>query len=268
MRRRRAGHVRRSRQLMTNDIGPILEGWPHEDGQITVRKIRGSDGRIKIQLRVDLGLLQMATEGRPDGQEPHGLESLLAHVEDLLERHRTTHGTDEGFSIDAEQCERLRAEAVQYYYRYLSEFVLEDYDAVVRDTDRNLRVLDVCAKYAADESDRFVMEQYRPYILMMSTRAKTYIALKRRRPKAARKTVNDALGRLKRFYSRFGQEDLYKHSTEVAALEELAREVEEKIAPNPVGKLKRLLAKAVEEERYEDAARLRDAVARAASRET
>jgi len=260
--------MRRGQQLMNNDIGPILEDWPHDEGQITVRKIRGADGQIRIQLRVDLGLLQMATEGRPDGQKPHGFESLLAYVEDLLQRHQRTHGTDEGFSIDAEQCERLRAEAVQYYYRYLSEFVLDDYDAVVRDTDRNLRVLDVCAKYADDESDRFVMEQYRPYILMMNTRARTNLALKRRRPKAAQRIVNDALGRLRQFYSRFGQDDLYKHSTEVAALEELAQEIEEKISPDPVDKLKRLLAKAVEDERYEDAARLRDAVARAARQET
>ena len=52
---------------MSKDLGPILGDWPHEPGQITVRKIRGTDGRVKIQLRVDLGLLQMEADGRPDG---------------------------------------------------------------------------------------------------------------------------------------------------------------------------------------------------------
>jgi len=42
-----------------------------------VRTLKGKDGMPKIQLRVDLGLLQMNAEGRPDGKKPFGHESLL-----------------------------------------------------------------------------------------------------------------------------------------------------------------------------------------------
>ena len=50
---------------VSKDIGSILDGWPHESGKISVRKIRGEEGRVKIQLRLDLGLLQMeARAGR------------------------------------------------------------------------------------------------------------------------------------------------------------------------------------------------------------
>ena len=245
---------------MSKDIRPILKDWPHEPGQISVRKIKAADGKVKIQLRLDLGLLQMETEGRPDGQRPHGCESLLAHLEGELRRHCAAHGDDEGFTVDEKQCELLRIEAIQYYYRYLSMFVLEEYKAVAADTARNLRVLDFCAKYAEEESDRCLMEQDRPYILMMNTRALANLALRDQRPRAAKRIVDKALEKMQVFFSRFGQEGLYDSSSEVAALEALLKEVEGKIPEDPVKKLRRELYKAVEDERYEEAARLRDAL--------
>ena len=36
------------------------------------RKIVGEDGKEKLQVRLDLGLLQMELNGRPDGERPHG----------------------------------------------------------------------------------------------------------------------------------------------------------------------------------------------------
>ena len=247
---------------MSKDIGSILEGWPHEPGQISVRRISGPNGRVKIQLRLDLGLLQMESEGRPDGHRPYGCESVLAYLEKQLARHRGGHDSEDGFGIDEKQCELLRTEAIQYYYRYLSEFVLEEYEAVARDTARNLRVLDLCAKYATEESDRYIMEQYRPYILMMNTRAGAHMALRDKRPRVARDAVLEALEKLREFFNRFGQEELYDNSSEVAALKALLGDVQAKIPEDPVHKLERQLAKAVEEERYEDAARLRDAILR------
>ena len=64
---------------MSLDLNDLLRDWPHEPGQIKVRKILGSDGKEKIQLRIDLGLIQMEMHGRPDGQRPHGCESLLTY---------------------------------------------------------------------------------------------------------------------------------------------------------------------------------------------
>ena len=149
---------------------------------------------------------------------------------------------------------------MQYYYRYLSEFVLEEYDAVVRDTERNLRALDLCAKHAKEEADRYAMEQYRPYIIMMNTRSRAHLALRDNRPREARGIVRDALTRLKQFYGRFGKEDIYTGSSEVLALESLLKDIEAKIPVDPIKQLKLKLAKALAEERYEEAAKLRDAI--------
>jgi len=64
---------------MSFDLSELLSDWPYEPGQLQVRKITGSDGREKLQLRLDMGVLQMEMKGRPDGQEPHGFESEFAH---------------------------------------------------------------------------------------------------------------------------------------------------------------------------------------------
>ena len=38
---------------MSLDISHILEDWPFEPGKVTARRVRGDDGRDKIQLRLD-----------------------------------------------------------------------------------------------------------------------------------------------------------------------------------------------------------------------
>ena len=56
---------------MSLDLNSLLKDWPHETGAIKVRKIIGLDGLEKLQLRIDLGILQMELSGRTDGQRPH-----------------------------------------------------------------------------------------------------------------------------------------------------------------------------------------------------
>lgn len=243
---------------MDADISPILNDWPYRPGQLTVRRILGRDGREKIQLRLDLGVLQMETTGRPDGERPFGCESLLAYHEQVLQNHKLQHDTDEGFTLDEQACEMLRAEAVMYYHRYLAEFVLEDYAAVERDTLRNLRAMDFCAQYAAEEADRFVLEQFRPYVLMMCARARAHLALRQQRPKRALEAIRRGIASISDFYRRFGQEELIESSAEIAILKALGKDVESRIPVDPVRRLRRQLGRAVRDERYEDAASLRD----------
>src|SRR5688500_8538958 len=208
---------------LSKDILPLLKGWDYEPGTINVRKINGSDGAPKLQMRLDLGLLQMEMTGRPDGVRPHGFESLLDYYETQLADHRRRNGTELGFHLDGTQCQSLREEAVMYYHRYLSLFVLEDFMGVVRDTARNLRVLDLCGKFAADEQDQLVLEQYRPYITMMHARAQASIQFKEKRYGEALKTVQTGLTSIRQFFERFGQEEAYAQSSEVRVLKRFAK---------------------------------------------
>jgi hypothetical protein len=251
----------RNGRRSSKDISPILKGWDYEPGAINVRKIIGADGRPKLQMRLDLGILQMEMTGRPDGQRPHGCESLLDYFEGELQRYRDDNGTDLGFHLTPDQCQSLREEAVMYYHRYLSLFVLEDYPAVVRDTDRNLRLLDLCGQFAVEEHDRLILEQYRPYIIMINTRARASIAARQNDWNNALHEVTEGLNAIRRFFRQFGHENMYRKSYEVRVLKKFARDIRRKIPVDPVVRLQARLDKAIREERYEDAARLRDQIA-------
>jgi hypothetical protein len=247
-------------KLPSKDITPVLKSWDYEAGTINVRKVSGLDGNPKLQMRLDLGLLQMEMNGRPDGDRPHGRESLLDFYEEQLRDHTRKTGTEMGFALTADQCQLLREEAVMYYHRYLSLFVLEEYPGVVRDTDRNLRVLDMCGKYATDEQDRLILEQYRPYITMMNTRAAASIEMEHKNYTEAMKHVEAGMEKIREFYERFGQEEAFEKSNEVRVLKRLGREIQRKLPVDPMERLRRKLDRAIREERYEDAARLRDEI--------
>lgn len=242
------------------DITPLIEGWDYEPGTINVRKIRGVDGVARLQMRLDLGLLQMELSGRPDGQQPHGYESLLEYYEAKLKEHEVRNGTELGFHLTDDQCQQLREEAQMYYYRYLGLYVLEDFDGVVRDTSRNLKVLDLCGKFAVDDQDRLALEQYRPYIVMMNSRAAASLQLKAGQTNDALQTVESALSGIKDFFARFGQADAYGYSAEVKMLKRFAREIRKKMPIDPIVKLQAQLDRAVKAEHYEEAAKLRDQI--------
>jgi hypothetical protein len=252
----------REAKAPSKDITPMLKGWDYEPGTINVRKINGSDGKPKLQMRLDLGLLQMELSGRPDGAKPHGYDSLLDYYENQLREHKSTNGSELGFHLTSSECQSLREEAVMYYHRYLSLFVLEEFPGVVRDTARNLRVLDLCGKYALSEEDRLVLEQYRPYITMMNVRAKASILFNDKKYPAALEIVKEGLSSIKEFFARFGQEEAFSRSNEVKILKKFARDIRKKLPIDPIEKLKSQLEKAVAREHYEDAARLRDEIKR------
>ncbi|HWP40597.1 MAG TPA: UvrB/UvrC motif-containing protein [Tepidisphaeraceae bacterium] len=256
------GPTRSRRRGASKDITPLLKGWDYEPGTISVRKILGLDGVPKLQMRLDLGLLQMELTGRPDGARPHGCESLLEYYETQLRDHKRRNGTELGFHLSADQCAALREEASLYYHRYLGLYVLEDFAGVVRDTARNLRVLDFCGKYAVEESDRLVLEQYRPYITMMNTRAAASILFQAKKYNEALLVVNQGLEKLKAFFERFGQPEAFAHASEVAILRQFAREIRKKLPIDPMTRLRAELEKAIRAERYEEAARLRDEIKR------
>ena len=251
---------RRRRIPNSKDISPLLRGWDFETGSINVRKILGLDGAPKLQMRLDLGVLQMEMTGRPDGARPHGCESLLEYFEAQLKEHERINGTELGFHLNRRQCAQLREEAGMYYHRYLGLFVLEDFTSVVRDTARNLRVLDLCGKYAVDEQDRLILEQYRPYLTMMNTRAQASIEYRAEQYELALRTVRRGLRSIRRFFRQFDQEEVFNDSSEVRSLKRMARDIKKKLPKNPIKQLQMKLQNAVKKEAYEEAAVLRDQI--------
>jgi hypothetical protein len=145
---------------MSLDLNTILKDWPHESGSIKVRKIAGLDGREKLQLRVDLGVLQMEMTGRPDGRRPHNCESLLEYYQKRAARAGQKH---EAYELTPEQCAELQQEGIQYYHRYLSLFQINDFEGVVRDTQRNLDLFTFVAEHTDREEFSWALQQFRAY---------------------------------------------------------------------------------------------------------
>ena len=238
---------------MSFDLSDLLRDWPYEPGQLQVRKITGSDGREKLQLRLDMGVLQMEMRGRPDGREPHGMESELQYQMDRAEQ------TGVDFELNEDDVGELQAEGVQYYHRYLALFQLGDWQSVIRDTKRNLDMFAFVAKYAPDDDASWGVLQFRPYVMMMNTRAKANLAIEKDDMDAAIALVEKGIAGIEKFvkdHNRDGDAD----ASEIKSLSEWLGELRLLKPLTPGEKLHRELERAVEDEKYERAAELRDAL--------
>ncbi len=241
------------------DISHILESWDYKPDEVNVRTIVGDDGKEKVQMRLDLGLLQMEVDGRPDGKRPYGFESFLDYHLDALQRYKERHGTDKGFRLTAEEASRLRQEALQYYHRYLSFFFLENWVGLVRDTARNMRVFDVLWQYGP-EDERWSSEQYRPYVIMMNTRGKVSLALQERDFDLALKQLQGGIAAIEAFFDTHGRPEMVAESQELQFLREWLEKVRERRPLTQRERLQRALESAIREEAYERAAQIRDAL--------
>ncbi len=244
---------------MSQDIQGLLESWEFEPDQLQARAIVGEDGKEKIQMRIDLGLIQMELSGRPDGQRPHGYESLLeyheAKAQEALE-------AGESFSLGGEACAHLMREGLQYYHRYLSAFHLERFDLVARDTARNLRLFRFVGKFAARSRDKIEFDQYRPYVQMMYTRSLASKALRAGDRKGALEQIDEGIEAIRRFLREYDQAEQESRCSELRFLVRWRREVAEEEPPDPVERLEEQLEVSIGLEDYEEAARLRDQIRR------
>lgn len=242
---------------MNLDLNNLLRDWPHEPGQIKVRKILGDDGKEKVQLRIDLGLIQMDLVGRPDGQKPHGCESLLAYHQ---RRAREKQQRDERLVLTADECGELQQEGIQYYHRYISLFQLNDFAGVVRDTQRNLDLFQFVAEHTEREEIAGSLEQFRPYVMMMNTRAKASIELEREDYAGAIRQIERGREKIVAFFNESGNPEMAAKSPEIGFLDEWLEEVRSKRPLTKIELLQKEMENAIAREAYERAAELRDAI--------
>ena len=240
-----------------DDISHLLQGWPMQDGQVTARRITGRDGRPRIQVRIDLGLLQMEYTGRPDGARPDDCESLLDAIEQQRDRYREANGTLTGYVITSEDCRRLRQEVVQYYHRYVALFALQDFERVIEDTEHNLRILDLCREHGQSEHDRQILEQFRPQIIITRARALAEHAVARHQPDTALRVLDAALEELTAIYGE-PEAQLAQRSNEIQLLRAMRDELVPRLPASQRAELEERLQAALDAENFELAAILRD----------
>jgi hypothetical protein len=258
---------------VSRDISHILDGWDFEPDRISVRIIAGVDGREKIQLRLDLGLLQMEMDGRPDGQRPEGCESWLEYYSRRQSEQEAAHPDAAPHLLETEDCERLLREGIQYYHRYLSFWHLKRYELCARDTNRNLRLFKFVREYARHDRDKKQFDQWRPYVTMMHTRAVATPFVEMNDFEAALGAIDAGIRSIRQFLEEYGYADRAEQCVELVHLERWREEVfaqtpggksagDESPPVDPVAELRERLEQAVQDERFEEAARLRDEIRR------
>jgi hypothetical protein len=261
------------------DIDPILREWPYHPDEITVRVIRGDDDQRKIQLRLDLGILQMEFDGRPDGRRIHDEESWFAYHQRRQQEHDAANPDAAPYLLEPEDCAELLREAVQYYHRYICFWQLGQYELCARDTERNLRLFAFVRSHARHDREKLKFDQWRPYVTMMHARAVATPLVELEQWDAAANVLDAGIRGIERFLEEY---DAVERAPQVGELTFLRRwkeqiltkiraeggeETESAVAalPAPVSKaaeLRAAIQTAVAEERYEDAARFRDELRR------
>jgi hypothetical protein len=261
------------------DIDPILRDWPYHPDEITVRVIDGVDGRRKIQLRLDLGMLQMEFDGRPDGRRIHDEESWFAFHQRRQQDHDAANPDGAPYLLEPEDCAELLREGVQYYHRYICFWHLGFYELCARDTERNLRLFAFVRGHARDERDKLRFDQWRPYVTMMHARAVATPLVELEQWDAAAGVLEAGIRGIERFLEEYDQMEQAPRVGELTFLRRWKEEILSKIEsesgammetviatpPDSVSRAAELRAKielAVVEERYEDAAMLRDELRR------
>src|SRR4029079_14368038 len=137
------------------DIDRILKEWSFDPGEVSARLVKAADGRQVLQMRVEMGVLQMEVENRPDGQHPGGAETYF----DYLLAQAIHDGED--FELTQEQCAAADREFLQYYHRRICWLALRQFKRAAEDADHSLAFMDFVRAHSPDEQWTLSHEQYR-----------------------------------------------------------------------------------------------------------
>jgi hypothetical protein len=240
----------KSRNL--RNIDSILRRWEYDPSSINVRRGKGDDGRDVIQMRIDMGLLQLEVQDRPDGMRPFGHETYY----DYLVQEALTH---DDFVLSEEQCAEVDREFVQFYHRRICWLTLREFRQAVSDADHTLSMMDLCARHSSDEQWTLSHEQYRPFVMFHRTQAAALAELETRSPETAIHEINLGLEGLRRLFAKHDADEMFDDDELVLRLTELRESLRDHYH---VGRtLQEQLEDAVAAEQYELAARLRDELA-------
>ena len=236
------------------DIDRVLCKWPYQPGVVSARLVRAEGGREVLQMRIEMGLLQMETTGRPDGEKPDGAETYLdALIQQSL-------AEDESFKLTDDQCFEIDREFLQFYHRRICYLALREFPRAAQDANHTLAMMDFAAEHSADSQWTLTHEQYRPFVLYHRTQAVAMAALQHSNAETAIGEINRGLERIREVFAAMGVEERFDEDELVAQLIELKESLRQEFDVGST--LAEQLSEAVANEEYERAARLRDEITR------
>ncbi len=249
---------------MRRDIDDALSGWPYdpEPGASLTRQIRTKDGRWVLQVRQELGVLQMESEGRPDGIRPHGFTTYLDYLRFQAERQSKAGPLEPDWLLTPEYTSSIDREFLQFYHRRMAWLSLHRYDRVLADAEHSLALMDFLCLHVENVDFIDAHERFRSVVLFHQTQAKVALALEEQEPEQAIDAIHAGKsqinGHIEAWQESHGGEDAPEIRTD-ALLEQLQQIEDEVRSRFHVGKtLQEQLTEAINNEDYEQAAIFRD----------
>ena len=241
------------------DLADFFENWPYDEDQ-NVRFITAEDGREIMQIRQLLGVEQYELNGRPDGRHPYDKDTVLDEFKNRYEEAISAGGD---FDMSTKEFASLREEGILFYFRYLALFQIGQYERVAVDTSHNLEICDLVERCYSGE-DKGELLQYRPYIRRVNAIAKAMVALSEDDPGNAKDELRQAYEEIESLEPVETPVFQFEKIRSLQHLKQVIEQVEGASSDSsepPTGLKERLeheLKDAVDNENYEDAARLRD----------
>ena len=234
------------------DLDDILQDWPFQTHTVSARVVHASDGRDVLQMRVDLGVLQMETSGRPDGTKPGGAETYL----DWLLREAFHNNTPD--ELDEQQLEEIDREFSQYYHRRICWLAVREFPRAVADADHTLNLLDFVESCQGSENQKEEHARQRKLVLFHRTQAAALAHLEAENVEAAIEEINRGLERIHNLDESIDDTpSTNQFTTQLRELQDWLRDQYQVTRT-----LSEQLADAVAAEEYERAAFLRDELTR------
>src|SRR5690606_3372653 len=160
------------------------------------------------------------------------------------------------------------------YHRYICFWQLGFYELCARDTERNLRLFAFVREHARDERGKLRFDQWRPYVTMMHAGAVATPLVELEQGDAAANVLAAGHRRIESFLREYDQAGRAEEVGELVFLQRWKEEILSKIESDRVGQddtvtpgtgpvdraadLRAQLQMAIVEERYEEAAMIRD----------
>lgn len=233
-------------------LDDLLADWPFSAGQILVRQIQGVDGRDLLQMRIDMGIIQMEVSGRPDGVKFEAADTYYDYLASL------SFSEGESFQLDEERCVEIDREFYQFYHRRICWLTLKRYHEAAKDAQHTLSLMDFSSAYSPDAEWALLHEQYRPFVMFHKIQAQALIKLEENDPEGAILIIDQGLKDLSEVFEKHEASEHYEEDAFVIKLREMRDSVKEHYELGPT--LTEQLADAIAAEQYELAAELRDRI--------
>jgi len=222
---------------MPDDLTDLLRRWPFDPEQIAVREVETADGRLVLQVRLDLGILQMELEGRPDGRRFDEYGTCLEAFQDATA------------APAPDDLASLRSEIAQFHSRAQALMLVGRHAQAARDGDHMVQAARLLRQY----EDEHAIPLLRSAVTLRA-RAAASAAMEAERQDLARLALEGGLGDL----AQITPEDDRPYTIEWTLLTGMMELLTPRLPGSQRTELESRLRDAVAQENYELAAILRN----------